>query len=134
MKSKATWAEKRDAPKEAQRVILKKGFADVPAGAELLIPTPKLVDEAIRELPAGQLTEVKAFRRKLAQAHGVDEACPLTTGIFVRIAAEAAFEEEQAGRADITPVWRIINPKSPLAKKITAGPEWLARHRTAEGF
>jgi len=55
----------------------------------------------------------------LAKKHGATIGCPITTGIFAWIAANAAEEERREGKKSITPYWRtlkaggIINPKYP---------------------
>ena len=70
----------------------------------------------------------------LARVHGADRTCPLTTGIFLRIVAEAAWEELQAG-ADpgaITPFWRVIAPDSSLARKLACGTDFIAGMRLYE--
>jgi hypothetical protein len=48
--------------------------------------------------------------------------------------AEAAWDEMGAGKAttEVAPFWRVIDPKSPLAKKLRAGPQWLEQQRLAE--
>ena len=43
---------------------------------------------------------------RLAHWHNADVTCPLVTGIFLRIVAEAAEEERLAGKSAITPYWR----------------------------
>ncbi|MDH5267822.1 MAG: MGMT family protein, partial [Candidatus Bathyarchaeota archaeon] len=59
------------------------------------------------------------IRGALAEKHGATIGCPLTTGIFAWVAANAAEEERQQGEKDITPYWRtlktggVINPKYP---------------------
>jgi len=51
----------------------------------------------------------------------------VTTGIFLIIVAEANFEKLQQGQtiSSITPFWRVIEPNSILAKKLTFGQEFL---------
>ncbi len=62
--------------------------------------------------------------------------CPITTGIFVRIAAEAAYEEFQQGMPieKITPFWRIISETSPAAKKLIFGTQMLKELRKKENI
>jgi hypothetical protein len=62
--------------------------------------------------------------------------CPLTASIFARIAAEAALEDMAGGKPaeKITPFWRLIDPKSPIAKKLSCGPQFLAKMRRTEGI
>ena len=84
----------------------------------MLIPTPKIVDAFIRKIPAGQQINISTIRKQLAAKYGADMTCPITTGIFVRIAAEAAYEEFEKGMPiqNITPFWRVIDEKSATAK------------------
>jgi hypothetical protein len=60
----------------------------------------------------------------------------MTASIFARIAAEAALEEMEAGKpADkITPFWRLIDAKSPIAKKLSCGTAFVAKMRKQEGI
>lgn len=75
-----------------------------------------------------------ALRLALAKDRGAEATCPLTTSIFLRIAAEAAWDEMEAGAAlaNITPFWRVVDPKSDLAKKLRCGPDWIAHQREME--
>jgi hypothetical protein len=54
--------------------------------------------------------------------------------MFIRIAAEAAREQLDAGSspADVTPFWRVIAPGSPLAKKMLLDDAWLAERLAEE--
>lgn len=78
--------------------------------------------------------EVAELRRRLAEKHGADGCCPLTVGIFLRIVAEHAWDELSAGKSleKVAPFWRVVDPKSPLAKKLRAGAEWIRLQRLAE--
>jgi len=100
----------------------------------MLIPTPKLVDGLIRKVPKGKLVTVGELRRKMAADFEADVTCPLTTGIFVRIAAEAAEEDRANGRQRLTPYWRVIKDDGSLNPKFPGGPEQQARHLRREGF
>src|SRR5262245_49862668 len=51
----------------------------------MVIPRPLDVDELIRQVRQGKLVTVLQLREELAKRSQVDVACPLTTGIFVRI-------------------------------------------------
>lgn len=116
--------------------IADKNFGDIKAGQRMLIPTPQVVDAYIRQIPAGKEVDVKTIRNDLAAEYGAEITCPITAGIFVRIAAEAAFEEYQNGvpLKKITPFWRVINERSPAAKKLTFGIELLKEMRIKEGL
>ena len=129
-----TWAEKMASP-PAHVARLEKNFGGMPAGALMLISTPQEVAAHLSEHVArGMTITVPALRVALAKAHGAVGSCPLTTSIFLRIAAEAAWDEIQEGASadDVTPFWRAVDPKSDLAKKLRCGPEWLAWQRATE--
>ncbi|MEC8684856.1 MAG: hypothetical protein VXX76_03225 [SAR324 cluster bacterium] len=49
----------------------------------------------MEQIPPGKLTTIGRIREFLARSHGVETACPLTTGIFFRIAAEVAMESQK---------------------------------------
>jgi len=84
-----------------------------------VIPAPIEVDELMRKIPEGKLTTINEIRKALAKKHKTDFACPITTGIFAWIAANAAEEQKHQGKKDITPYWRtlkvggVLNPKYP---------------------
>ena len=85
----------------------------------VVIPAPMEVNEMMRKVPEGKLVTINEIRAALAKKHKATIGCPMTTGIFAWIAANAAEEQRQAGKKDITPYWRtmktggVINPKYP---------------------
>ena len=89
----------------------------------MLIPSPRQVEALIRAVPKGRLITVAAIRAILAAEHMAGIACPLTTGIFVRIAAEAAEEDARAGKTRITPYWRVVKDDGSLNPKFPGGVE-----------
>lgn len=131
-----TWIEKRDLSKEAEVKKLTTDFADMKAGEKMLIATPKIVADYIKHIPAGKEGTVAQMRKDLAAEYHADKTCPVTSGIFLRIVAEAAYEEYQKGKAisKITPFWRMINEQSPAAKKLTFGTKFLLSQRKKEGL
>ena len=102
-------------------------FADIPAGSTMFIATPKLIDQYIKEIGVGKRVDIKTLRKDLALEHKADYTCTVTTGIFLRIVAEANYEKLQQGKSleEITPFWRAIEPNSTFAKKLTFGQEFL---------
>ena len=131
-----SWAEKLNDGRQPQIEKADKDFAGIKAGQKMLIPTPMLVDGYIRQIPKGKTVDSTTIRKDLAIEHGAEVTCPLTTGIFIRIVAEAAYEEYQKGKAlnKIAPFWRVIDEKSPTAKKLTFGTEFLIEQRRKEGI
>ena len=57
-------------------------------------------------------------------------------GYFLRIVSEASYEELNSGKniKEITPFWRIVNPKSNLAKKLACGINFIKIQREIEGL
>jgi hypothetical protein len=86
------------------------------------------------QIPAGETREIQQMRRELAAIHGADATCPVSTAIFLRTVAEAAWDEIEAGvpATQVAPFWRVVDPKSPLAKKLRAGGSWIEQQRAAE--
>ena len=127
MSIKKTWLDKLNEKKEPKIKRIDIDFADIPAGSNMFIATPKLVDEYIQQIGIGKRIDIKTLRKDLAIEHNADYTCPVTTGIFLRIVAEANYEKLQNGKRveEITPFWRVIEPKSVLAKKLTFGQEFL---------
>jgi hypothetical protein len=129
-----TWADKKRA-KPPHTVTLDKDFAGVPAGSRLLISCPvELEDYLKKHIPPGTTKEIQQVRRELARLHGADATCPVSTAIFLRTVAEAAWDEIEGGKTapDVAPFWRVIDPKSPLAKKLRCGGQWIEQQRLAE--
>lgn len=129
-----SWQQKM-AAKPPHTVVLERDFAGVPAGSTLLISCPlELAEHLKTRVPPGQTRSVQQLRRELAAAHGADAACPVSTAIFLRTVAEAAWDEILAGVpvTQVTPFWRVIEPGSPLARKLRAGSDWIEQQRAAE--
>jgi len=131
--SRIPWREKMDRPQEPKLVAVPPKMSRFGKGM-MLIPTPKLVDAVIRKVPRGKLITVGAIRKKLAAEHGADVTCPLTTGIFIRIAAEAAEEARAQGAKRITPYWRVVRDNGELNPKFPGGVSQQTRYLRAEGF
>ncbi len=88
---------------------------------KMLIPRPLDVEAAIHTIPEGELTTPARLREKLAADAGANSACPFSTGIFVRMVAEAADEDRLAGKEPIAPYWRIVRDDGKLNDKLPGG-------------
>ena len=113
-----------------------KDFADIPAGHTMLIATPAIVAEYIKHISKGHTGTLQQMRKDLAAEYHAEYTCPITSGIFLRIVAEAAYEEYEKGKPlnKITPFWRMIDSKSPAAKKLTFGMDFVKEQRLKEGL
>ncbi len=135
VKTRKSWREKLENPLKGLPKVV-----DVPpkmakrfGTGKMLIATPLLVDALIRKVEKGKLVTVRQLRERLAKDFKVDSTCPLTTGIFVRIAAETAEEDLRMGRGDITPYWRVIRDDGGLKEKFPGGVATQAAHLRQEG-
>ncbi len=89
----------------------------------VVIPAPVEVDEIMRGVPRGKLITINEIRGVLAGRHGATIGCPMTTGIFAWIAANAAEEERAEGKSDITPYWRTLKTGGIINEKYPGGVE-----------
>ena len=87
----------------------------------------------VRTVPKRKLITVGQIRQKLAQPFQADSTCPLTTGIFLRISSEAAEEDRQAGKKQITPYWRMVKDDGSLNPKFPGGVAAHAEKLRQEG-
>ena len=99
----------------------------------VVIPAPREVDEIMKKVPRGKLITVNQIRTLLARKHGATIGCPITTGIFLNIAAKAAEEAAAEGKQDITPYWRTLKSGGELNEKYPGGTEAQAAHLEEEG-
>ena len=134
MAKKKSWVEKLHDSKDLPKIepIPEKWRKRLGEGL-FVIPAPLEVDEIMRQVPQGRVITVSEIRQVLAKKHGVKTACPLTTGIFVWIAANAAEEMRQQGQQDITPYWRTLKSGGELNPKYPGGVENHKKLLEAEG-
>ena len=133
-KKRKTWREKLEKSEGLPKIV------DIPprmvrryGHGKMLVPKPLDVDALIRKVGEGELITQDQVREKLAKDFEVDATCPLTTGIFVRIAAEVAEEDLSEGKKEVTPYWRVLKADGSLNPKFPGGEELQAARLEAEG-
>lgn len=133
---KKTWSQKMRPDMKHEVKKNDKDFADIPAGSSFLIATPAIVNAYVRNIPEGKHVTIKQMREDLAAEYHAEYTCPVTSGIFLRIVAENAWEELMKGKSvsKITPFWRMIDLKSPSAKKLACGTDFIREMREKEGL
>src|SRR4029453_18355333 len=99
----------------------------------MVIPAPLEVDGIMKAVPKGKMITINEIRTKLAARHKVNVCCPITTGIFAWIAANAAEEEASKGEKRITPCWRTLKSGGILNEKYPGGAPGLKKRLIAEG-
>ncbi len=129
-----SWTDKVKQARAPKRVLLETDFAGIKAGNMLFVGTPAILEEYVRSVPRGEVRTIERLRREIARRHRCDAMCPVSTAIFLRMVAEAAWEQIESGAdlADVTPFWRVVEPGSTLAKKLRADSRWIALQREAE--
>lgn len=131
--SRTPWREKFQRPQEPRIVDIPPRMTKTWGPGKMLIATPKLVDELVRKVPKRKLVTVAQIMERLARDHHCDSTCPMTTGIFLRIVAEVAEEDRQAGKKRIAPYWRVLKTDGRLNEKYPGGVQQQARFLAAEG-
>jgi hypothetical protein len=131
-------------PKSAREKLLSKTqreIVNVPpeaisklGGRTMLIARPLDIEELVFTIPKGKLATMAVLRAKLARDFGAETTCPLTTGIFLRLVAEAAEEDRAAGKTRIAPYWRVIKNDGALNEKFPGGEKVHAKLLAGEGF
>jgi len=58
----------------------------------------------------------------------------MTSGIFLRLCAEAAEEELALGKKEIAPLWRVVKDAGSLMEKFPDSPNLQAKRLKSEGF
>ncbi|MFM9841704.1 MAG: hypothetical protein ACKVOI_01915 [Dongiaceae bacterium] len=136
MKRKKSWTEKFQSSRPHEVKPAPMDIAGMKKGEIMLIPSPTIIAKFIEGIPRGRSLDVKTFRRKLARRYKAEVACPITTGILLRIVAEAALEAHEQGKAlaDITPFWRVMDAESPTAAKLSCGSAFVSKLRRQEGI
>ncbi len=124
-KKRASWKEKLLKPDRVELKNTRKG--------RMLIPTPLEVAKAMRKARKGRVTTTEQIRQYLAEKHGADYTCPLTTGIFAKIVAFAAEEDRAAGKKRLVPWWRTVKPDGSLMDKFPGAPHLQKQLLEAEG-
>jgi len=134
MKTRASWRQKLVDSKGLPKVVpISKEMSKRWGSGTIVIPVPKEVDELMRKVPRGRLTTINSIREALARRHKATIGCPITTGIFARIAASAAGEDEEEGKKRITPYWRTLKAGGELNPRYPGGIEGQKARLEAEG-
>jgi hypothetical protein len=133
MRTRKSWREKMVNPDLPRVVDIPPRMQKRTGPGKMVLPSPADVEAAMRGIRKGSAVSVSRIREYLAGKYAADTACPLLTGIFLRIVAEAAEEDALAGKARITPYWRVVKDDGSLNPKFPGGVERQAERLRAEG-
>ena len=112
--------------------IFTSKFTGIPVGAGMLILTPKIAKEYFYHISKGKTGNLQTIWKDLAFEFHAAYTCPITNGIFLHILAEKAEKEFLGGNKKITNFWRMIDPDSPTASKLTFGNDFIRAKRQEE--
>lgn len=131
--SKIPWREKIDRITEFKVTDVPLRMQKRFGKGKMLIPRPSDMEGLIRKIRKGKLITKSDLRNRLSAEFSADVTCPITSGIFLRIIAEAAEEESGNGKKVITPYWRVINNDGSLNEKFPGGEKHQAEYLRNEG-
>jgi len=134
MAKRKSWSEKLEDSKGLPKVerITAKMSRRWGTGT-VVIPAPMEVDEMMRSVPEGKLITINEIRAALARKHKATIGCPITTGIFAWVAANAAEERRKEGERENTPYWRTLKTGGVINEKYPGGVEGQKKLLEKEG-
>lgn len=133
-RKRKSWEEKLNDAKDLPKVVQLKGKAKERWHAKsLAIASPREIFSFIQEVPAGKVATIADLQAAVAKKHGAELGCPLTTGIFTWIAANASEELEGKRPGSGAPYWRILKLDGTLNPKFPGGIKRQAKRLATEG-
>jgi alkylated DNA nucleotide flippase Atl1 len=128
------WREKlnEDNPSYGRVVEIPAKMVAQHGTGTMVISSPRDLQTLIRTVPEGKLVTVAQLMGRVASDAGTDTACPMTTGIFLRVVAEVA-ELDRADALEVAPYWRVLKKKGKLNAKYPGGAVSQAKRLEAEG-
>ena len=134
-RKRKTWEEKLNDAKDLPKVVQLKGKAKQRWRVNTLaIASPREIFSFIQQVPAGSVATIVDLQSAVARKHGAELGCPLTTGIFTWIAANASEELEAKDPGSGAPYWRILKSDGSLNPKFPGGVKSQAKHLAQEGI
>ena len=131
---KTSWREKLADSKDLPRVEkIDKKKSNRWGKGTYVIPAPLEVDQIMRKVPKGKLITINEIRAILAKKHNATMGCPITTGIFAWIAANAAREDVVEGKKRYTPYWRTLKKDGVINEKYPGGVKGQKERLEKEG-
>ena len=131
------WTAKLNADPEPEVRPMPKARIGLQKGDLCLLPSARLVDDFIRAIPKGKSVTILELRERLARQYKAEGTCPVHLGYHLRTVAEATCEARDRGAKanQITPIWRVLDDKSPTLGKLSAeNAAWIGERRSQEGL
>ncbi len=87
----------------------------------------------MNSIPEGRVSTLDEVRTSLAEENGADIACPMTSGIFTSIVAQASHEDKEEHGSFSVAYWRSLKRNGELNPRFPEGIEGQAKRLEAEG-
>jgi hypothetical protein len=128
------WRKRFDAAKPPKKLVLHTDFAGIKAGTTMYIGSPGTIANYIARIPAGEVRSIERMRNELARKNDAQATCPVTTAIYLKVVAEVALADFVEGKpsAVVVPFWRVIEPDSKIAKKLSCERQIIEHYRLLE--
>ena len=134
MAAKKTWKEKLYNSKGLPKIqVIDEKMSKRWGLGTFVIPAPIEVFEIMKSVPEGKLITITEIRQILAKKHDTSIACPLTTGIFAWVSANASEEARASGEDEGIPYWRTLKSDGSLNEKYPGGIDQQKFYLEAEG-
>jgi hypothetical protein len=114
--------------------MLHTDFAGIKAGAAMYIGSPGVLANYIARIPPGETRTIERMRNELARRNDAAATCPVTTAIYLKVVAEVALDDLNKGKPPegVVPFWRVIEPGSKIARRLSCDDSMIAHLRTME--
>ncbi len=136
-KLKKSWQEKlknsKDLPKVVKVTPKMAGRFGTKLGDTVVIPAPIEVNDIMKKVPKGKLITINQIREILAKRHCATIGCPITTGIFAWVSANAAEKIVKKGKKNSTPYWRTLKTGGEINLNYPGGVQAQKKHLEKEG-
>lgn len=133
-KPRKSWQEKLADSKDLPKVVeINEKLSKRWGTGTVVIPAPREVAEIMGKVPRGKLITINEIREILAERHCASIGCPITTGIFAWVAANAAVEAAAEGKREAIPYWRTLKTGGIINEKYPGGVDAQKRILEAEG-
>lgn len=122
------------------------GYADLPkinpipermrkrsGDGTIVIPHPHDVVRTMERVRKSRLATIPLLSEAIAREQGATIGCTVTIGIFAWMAANAAHDDEAAGKSAVTPYWRVLKAGGEINVKYPGGIEVLMNRLESEG-
>lgn len=128
------WRKRFDKAKPPKTVMLHSDFAGIKAGTLMYIGSPGVLANYIARIPPGETRTVERMRNELARRNDAAATCPVTTAIYLKVVAEVALDDLEKGKPleSVVPFWRLIEPGSKIARRLSCDDGMIAHFRALE--